>query len=276
MFTRTLRRLRYEPGAIAGAVILMLVVILSAIAPLVTQNPQSTDPLSRLAAPNGAHLLGTDNLGRDVLAQTMWGGRVALIISATSAAVAIILGYVIGVLAGYFRVFDSIVMRVMDGLMSFPSIILTISLIGVLGNGMIPLIIGLSVTMIPVVARIVRGTALAAKEFTMVESARAIGAKTPRILLRYIAPEGISVVIVQATMLLASGILAIAALSFLGIGLDPSTPSWGSALSSAQQYFNPAWWMAVFPGFAILITIFGFILLGDALRDVLDPRTSRS
>lgn len=269
---RVLRRLLRHKGAVAGAIILLIVLVVSLLAPLVEPNPSAVDPLNRLAPPGIGHPFGTDNLGRDVFAQTIWGGRAALLISLISTGLAVLIGYIIGVLVGYFHAVDNVLMRVMDGLMSFPSIVLMICLIGVLGNGLFPLILGLTIGMVPFVARVVRGSSLAAKELTMVESARAAGARTPYILARYIAPESVSVVLVQATMLLASGVLAVAALSFLGIGLDPSTPSWGSALSTAQQFFVPAWWMAVFPGLAILITILGFILLGDALRDVLDPK----
>ncbi|MCR6492215.1 ABC transporter permease [Cellulomonas sp. P24] len=194
-------------------------------------------------------------------------------IAVTSTLLAVTVGFIIGVLAGYFRTFDGVVMRVMDGLMSFPTVVLMISLVGVMGNGPTPLVVGMAITMVPATARLVRGTSLAAKQQTSVESARAIGTRVPRILLRYIAPEGVSVVIVQVTMSLATGILVIAALSFIGIGLDPSTPTWGGALSAAQQYFKPAWWMAVFPGLAIFVTVLGLVLLGDALRDVLDPRS---
>jgi peptide/nickel transport system permease protein len=269
---RVLRRLLRHRGAVAGALILLIVLVVSLLAPITAPNPATVDPLNRLVAPQMSHLFGTDNLGRDVFAQTIWGGRAALLISLVSTGLAVASGYVIGVIVGYFRTVDGVVMRIMDGLMSFPSIVLMICLIGVLGNGIFPLILGLTIGMVPFVARIVRGASLSAKELTMVESVRAAGARTPYILFRYIAPEAVSVVLVQATMLLASGVLAVAALSFLGIGLDPSVPSWGSALSTAQQYFVPAWWMAVFPGVAILITILGFILLGDALRDVLDPK----
>lgn len=271
MSKRATSRFLRHPGGVAGALILVAVVLISVLAPLISPSPGAVNPVNRLAPPNPEHLFGTDNLGRDVFAQTIWGGRSALLISVVAAAFGIVIGYVIGVCAGYFRAVDSPVMRIMDGLMSFPTIILMISLIGVLGNGVVPLIIGLAIAMTPAVARVVRSTSLAAKELTMVESARAIGARTPYVLLRYIAPEARSVITVQVVMLVAGGVLAIAALSFLGIGLDPEVPSWGMALSAAQQYYG-SWWMAVFPGVAILVTILGFILVGDALRDVFDPR----
>jgi peptide/nickel transport system permease protein len=270
MLKRVMPRFLRHGGGVAGATMILVVASVSLAAPLLAVNPEAVDPLGRLAAPSPEHLFGTDNLGRDVFAQTVWGGRSTLLISVLATVLGVTIGYAIGVCAGYFRLFDGPVMRVMDGLMSFPSIILMISLIGVLGNGVVPLVTGLTIGMVPAVARVVRSTALSTKELPMVESARAIGARTPYILLRYIAPSARSVVTVQAVMQLASGVGAIAALSFLGIGLDPQTPSWGMALSAAQQYFS-SWWMAVFPGIAILITILGFILVGDALRDVLDP-----
>lgn len=264
------RFLRHS-GGVAGVVLIMAIIALSITAPLFTQDPTFVDPLNRLAAPSLEHLFGTDNLGRDVFAQTLWGGRRILLICVLSTSLGVTIGYTLGVCAGYFRFLDGPVMRVMDGLMSFPSIVLMICLIGVMGNGLIPLVTGLTLGMIPAVARVVRSTSLSAKELTMVESARAIGGRTPYILWRYIAPAARSVVMVQAVMQLASGVGAIAALSFLGIGIDPRTPSWGGALSASQQYFD-AWWMAIFPGVAILLTILSFILIGDALRDVFDPR----
>lgn len=260
--------------ALVGGFALVMVAILSLAAPWLTEDPNAVDPRSRLMAPSAAHLFGTDNLGRDVFAQTMWGGRMALLISAVSTAIALLVGYTTGVVCGYFRGVDAVVMRVMDGLMSFPSVILMISLVGVLGNGVVPLVIGMSITLVPGIARLVRGAALSAKELTMVESARAVGARRSHILLRYIAPEGISTAIVQTTTALSGGILTIAALAFIGIGLDPSIPTWGGALSAAQQYFSPAWWMAVFPGVAIFVSVLGLVLVGDALRDVLDPRST--
>ena len=270
MLKRVVPRFLRHKGGVTGAVLILMIIAVSLAAPLLASEPGAVDPLNKLAAPSGANLFGTDSLGRDVFAQTVWGGRSTLLVCMFAAVLGIAIGYLIGICAGYFRWFDGPVMRVMDGVMSFPSIILMISLIGVLGNGLVPLIVGLTIGMVPSVARVVRSTALSAKELTMVESARAIGARTPYILFRYIAPSARSVVIVQAVMQLASAVSAVAALSFLGIGLDPQTPSWGMALSSAQQYFS-SWWMAIFPGAAILLTILGFILIGDALRDVLDP-----
>ncbi|WP_223627085.1 ABC transporter permease [Microbacterium sp. EST19A] len=274
-FARTSRALLREPNTLVGAGLLLLIIVISVAAPLINTDPNVVEPLNRLQSPSAEHLFGTDNLGRDVFGLTVWGGRAALLITVVSTAIAVLVGYVIGVLAGYYRGFDSVIMRIMDGLMSFPTVVLMISLVGVLGNGVAPLIVGMSIALVPATARLVRGAALSAKELTSVESARAIGARTPRILLRYIAPEGVSVIIVQSTMALATGILVIASLSFIGIGLDPSIPTWGGQLSSAQQYFNPAWWMAVFPGLAIFLTVLGLVLLGDALRDALDPRSSR-
>lgn len=264
------RFLRHKSG-VAGVVLIVAIIALSITAPLFTQDPTFVDPLNRLAPPSSDHLFGTDHLGRDVFAQVLWGGRQTLLIAVFASGIGITLGYILGVCAGYFRWLDSPIMRIMDGLMSFPSIILMICLIGVMGNGMVPLLTGLTLGMIPGAARVVRSTSLSAKELTMVESARSIGAKTPYILFRYIAPSARSVILVQAVMNLAGGVGAISALSFLGIGIDPRVPTWGGSLSASQQYFD-SWWMAIFPGIAILLTILGFIMIGDALRDVFDPR----
>jgi len=274
MWKRVAPRFLRHGGGMTGLVLIVFIIAISLLAPALTENPSAVDPLNRLAAPSSSHLFGTDHLGRDVFAQTLWGGRSTLTVTVLAAILGIAIGYIIGVCAGYFRLFDGPVMRVMDGLMSFPSIVLMISLVGVLGNGLVPLVTGLTIGMVPAVARVVRSTSLSAKELPMVESARAIGARTPYILMRFIAPSARSVVTVQAVMQLASGVSAIAALSFLGIGLDPDVPSWGAALSYAQQYFT-SWWMAIFPGLAILLTILGFVLIGDALRDVLDTAHER-
>ncbi|NDL55807.1 ABC transporter permease subunit [Phytoactinopolyspora sp. XMNu-373] len=258
----------------AGVLIISVVIALGLLAPLLGGDPARVDPANRLRPPSSEFLLGTDEMGRDLWTILLYGARTSIGIAGVCTLLAIILGYLAGVLSGYFPAVDAVVMRIMDGLMSFPNIILVMALIGVIGNGIGAVVFGLTVVLVPPMARVVRSATLAARELPMVESAVSLGARTRWILTKYVAPEAISVVIVQATMAFSMTVLSIAALSFLGIGLPPDVPSWGASLSSAQQYFNVAWWIGIFPGAAILVTVLGLILLGDGLRDVFDPRSS--
>lgn len=264
-----------DPSAMTGAGIIGIVVLLAIFAPVLGGDPNFVDPVNRLKAPQSAFPLGTDDLGRDMWTILLYGAQTALGIAGICSVLALAAGYLIGIICGYFPRVDSVAMRIIDGMMSFPNIILVMSLAGVLGRGMGPVVFGLTVVLIPPIARVVRSAALSVKSTAMVESARAIGAKDSWILSRYVAPEAVSVLIVQATMGFAATVLSIAALSFLGIGLPPDVPSWGASLSAAQKYISVAWWIGVFPGVAILITVLGLILLGDGLRDAMDPRSRR-
>jgi peptide/nickel transport system permease protein len=270
-----LKALLKNPSAMIGAGIITVVVLLALLAPLLGGDPNFVDPVNRLKSPRAEFPLGTDDLGRDMWTILLYGAQTALGIAGLCTVLAVVIGYVIGILCGYFPKLDAIVMRVIDGMMSFPNIILVMSLVGVLGRGLGPVVFGLTVVLIPPIARVVRSAALSVKSTAMVESARAIGAKDSWILTRYVAPEAVSVLIVQATMGFAATVLSIAALSFLGIGLPPDVPSWGASLSAAQKYIAVAWWIGVFPGVAILVTVLGLILFGDGLRDAMDPRARR-
>lgn len=261
--------------AMAGAALLGLMITLAVLAPLLGGDPHLVDPTSTLRPPSMSHWFGTDEKGRDLWTMVVHGARTSLAIGAVATALAVVTGYLLGVLCGYFRWVDAVVMRVVDGLMSFPSIVLVISLVGVLGDGVATMITGLTVVLIPMVTRVVRGAALAVKAMPMVESTTSLGSRTSWVLLRYVAPEALSVTIVQATLAFSVTVLSVAALSFLGIGLPPDVPSWGTSLSAAQQYFYSAWWIGVFPGLAIVLTVLGLVLLGDGLRDVFDPRSAR-
>jgi peptide/nickel transport system permease protein len=270
-----IKALLKNPSAMIGAGIITVVVLLALLAPILGGDPNFVDPVNRLKSPRAEFPLGTDDLGRDMWTILLYGAQTALGIAGLCTVLAVVIGYVTGILCGYFPKLDAIVMRVIDGMMSFPNIILVMSLVGVLGRGLGPVIFGLTVVLIPPIARVVRSAALSVKSTAMVESARAIGAKDSWILTRYVAPEAVSVLIVQATMGFAATVLSIAALSFLGIGLPPDVPSWGASLSAAQKYIAVAWWIGVFPGVAILVTVLGLILLGDGLRDAMDPRARR-
>lgn len=261
--------------AMAGAALLGLMIALALLAPLLGGDPYRVDPTITLRPPSASHWFGTDEKGRDLWTMVVHGARTSLAIGAVTTALAVVTGYLLGVACGYFRWVDAVVMRVVDGLMSFPSIVLVISLVGVLGDGVATMITGLTVVLIPMVTRVVRGAALAVKAMPMVESTTSLGSRTSWVLLRYVAPEALSVTIVQAALAFSVTVLSVAALSFLGIGLPPDVPSWGTSLSAAQQYFYSAWWIGVFPGLAIVATVLGLVLLGDGLRDVFDPRSAR-
>ncbi|GAA1440489.1 ABC transporter permease [Nocardiopsis tropica] len=271
----TLKSLLRDPSAVTGAAVVAVIALLAVFAPLLGGDPDLLRPSERLQAPHAGAPLGTDEQGRDMWTVLLYGARTSLGIATACTAIAVAVGFLVGVACGYFRWVDAVVMRVVDGLMSFPNIILVMSLVGVLGRGVGPVLFGLTVVLVPPIARVVRAAALGARSAPMVESARSLGARDSWLLFRYVAPESVSVLIVQATMGFAATVLSIAALSFLGIGLPPDVPSWGASLSAAQQYAAVAWWIGVFPGAAILLTVLGLILLGDGLRDAMDPRARR-
>jgi peptide/nickel transport system permease protein len=258
-----------------GVALVTAVALLALLSPVVGGDPDLLDARIRLQAPSAEHPLGTDDLGRDLWTMLLYGAQTSLVIAGLCSVLAAVLGFLIGITAGYFRAFDAVAMRVIDGMMAFPNIILVLSLVGVLGRGIGPVVFGLTIVLIPPIARVVRAAALGVKSSPMAESARAIGSGDGWVLARYVAPESASVLIVQVTQGFAQTVLSIAALSFLGIGLPPDVPSWGATLSAAQQYIQVAWWIAVFPGLAILLTVLGLILIGDGLRDAMDPRAMR-
>ncbi|WP_216660231.1 ABC transporter permease [Paenarthrobacter sp. CM16] len=264
------------PSPMIGAGILVVIILLAVLAPVLGGDPHLVDPANRLKPPSPQFALGTDESGRDLWTVLLFGAQTTLGIAGLCTLLAVAAGYVIGILCGYYRRFDAIAMRIIDGMMSFPNIILVMSLVGVLGAGMGPVIFGLTIVLVPAIARVVRGAALSAVGMPMVESVRSLGAKDGWILTRYVAPEAVSVLIVQTTLAFSQTVLSIAALSFLGIGLPPDIPSWGASLSAAQQYIYVGWWIAVFPGLAILLTVLGLVLIGDGLRDVFDPRAKRN
>lgn len=273
---KRLRQLATMPSPMIGAGILTAIILLALFAPALGGDPYMVDAANRLKPPSAQFALGTDESGRDLWTVLLFGAQTTLGIAGLCTLIAVVAGYLIGILCGYYRRFDAIAMRIIDGMMSFPNIILVMSLVGVLGAGMGPVVFGLTVVLVPAIARVVRGAALSAVGMPMVESVRSLGARDGWILTRYVAPEAVSVLIVQTTLAFSNTVLSIAALSFLGIGLPPDVPSWGASLSAAQQYIYVGWWIAVFPGLAILLTVLGLVLIGDGLRDVFDPRAKRN
>ena len=227
----------------------------------------------RLQGPSAEHWLGTDEYGRDILARLIHGSRISLVVGLVSVSISLVVGGLCGALAGYYGgIIDNVIMRVMDVLLAVPSILLSIALVSAMGTSVTNMMLAISISNIPPFARIVRSAVLTIKNEEYIEAARAIGASDKRIILKHILPNCMAPIIVQATLSIAGSILAIASLSFIGLGISPPTPEWGSMVSTGRQYFRAAWWVCAFPGFAIMLTILSLNLLGDGLRDALDPK----
>ena len=270
------RTLLANPVAMVSAAVLLIAVLTAAAAPLLTpHDPTFLDPGVRLQGPSADHPLGTDDVGRDVLSRVLHGGRVSLLIGVSVTAAAAFLGSVLGLLSGYYRRFDTPIMRTLDGLMAFPSILLAIAIMASLGPSTFNVFLALVVVYTPTVARLVRSTTLVTKQQPYVESARAAGLTDRAILLRYVYANGLSPLIVQCTFVVAFAIISEASLSFLGAGVDPETPTWGNMLRDGQRVLQRAGWLAVFPGSALVLVVLTLNLLGDGLRDALDPRARR-
>ncbi|MDI3339856.1 MAG: ABC transporter permease [Sphaerobacter sp.] len=267
---------RHVSGVI-GAVGILLVVLVALLAGiLATHSPTATDATNRLLGVGvDGHLFGTDNLGRDVFSRTVYGTRVSLIVGFGVSLVAIVAGVAFGLVAGYYRRVDSLLMRLMDALMAFPGIVLAIGIMAVLGQSLVNVIVALGIVYMPRVARLVRSVVLGLRERQFVESARALGLPDRRILVRHILPNTWSPVIVQATFIFAEGVLGEAALSFLGIGPPPTIPSWGNMLGEARQFIREAPLLMIFPGTALTLMVLSLNLVGDGIRDLLDPRLRR-
>ncbi len=266
---------RYPLVAIAG-VILAAIVLAAVFAPLMgTRDPTSMSPLQRLRPPSDAYWLGTDHLGRDVWSRLVFGARVSVIVGLAVAALSVGLGLVIGLVAGYIRWLDAIVMRIMDGLMAIPGILLAIALVSVSGASLWTVIIAIMVPEIPRVVRLVRSVVLTVREEPYVEAAVSVGTKLPLILIRHILPNCIPPLIVQATYVAASAMLTEAILSFLGAGTPPIIPSWGNMVAEGRLLFQIQPWNLLWPGIALAVTILSVNVLGDGLRDRLDPKLAK-
>jgi peptide/nickel transport system permease protein len=251
---------------------IMLFIILTPI--LVKHDPATTDVMSRMQAPSAEHLFGTDNLGRDVFSRVLYGARVSLLVGATVAIISGIIGTLIGLVSAYFKFLDNLLMRLMDGIMAIPEILLAIALVAAFGPSTKNIIIALSIIFIPTIARTVRSAALSVKEEPFIESLTASGAKSGRIIFNHILPNCISPLLVQITFVFAYSIIVEASLSFLGVGTPPPTPTWGAILQEGSAVVDVAWWMTLFPGLAIMIMVIGLNLLGDGIRDFLDPHSN--
>lgn len=270
------RMLKKNKMALLGLVILCILVLLALFADVIANYDTvviKQNLGSRLQGPSASHWLGTDEFGRDIFARLIHGARVSLKVGIIAVGISIVCGGTLGALAGYYGgKLDNIIMRIMDIFLAVPSILLAIAIVSALGPSIINLMVAISVSNIPRYARIVRASVLSIRDQEFVEAAKAIGASNARIIFRHIIPNSLAPVIVQGTLGVASAILSTAGLSFIGLGIQPPAPEWGSMLSGGRQYLRYAWWVTTFPGVAIMITILSLNLLGDGLRDALDPR----
>ena len=241
---------------------------------MVSDNPTRMDFSAQLSPPSEEYLLGTDELGRDLLSRILFGSRISLYVAITVSISSGLIGFIIGATSAYYGRLDILLMRLLDGWMAFPPLLLALLVAATLGTTLNNLILALSIVYIPRIARVVRGAVLEIKETDYVESARALGSSDLRIIARHIAPNVLAPFIVQVTITLAYSILAEASVSFVGVGVPPPTPSWGNILSDARTYFQRAPWL-IMPGVMIVITVLGFNMVGDGLRDLLDPKTGK-
>jgi ABC-type dipeptide/oligopeptide/nickel transport system permease subunit len=270
-----LRRALTARGAKFGAIVLLAVLLMALFAPLLAPyDPLKQDLNDVLAAPNAQHLLGTDNNGRDVLSRVIWGTRVSLIAGVVSVTMAVIVGCLIGLAAGYWGgQVDGVLMRLIDAVLSFPALVLALALGAVLGAGLGGVLIALAVVYTPTFARLMRGQVLTVRAREYVQAARVLGGADWWILQRHILPNSASPIVVQASLSVGFAILAEASLSFLGLGVQPPDPSWGSMINTGRGYLQQAPWIVFGPGAALFVTVLGMNFVGDAVRDALDPRS---
>ncbi|WP_027633781.1 ABC transporter permease [Clostridium hydrogeniformans] len=270
------RRLKRNKPAMIGLVVICLLIILAVIAGFIADYDNvviKQNLEERLQGPSSKYILGTDEFGRDIFARLIHGARVSLRVGILAVGIAIVIGGSLGAIAGYYGgVLDNVIMRIMDVFLAVPSILLAISIVSALGPSLFNLMLSIGISSVPSYARIVRASVLSIREQEFIEAAKAIGANDFRLVMRHIIPNSLAPVIVQATLGVAGAILSTAGLSFIGLGIQPPDPEWGAMLAGGRQYLRDAWHVTTFPGIAIMITILSLNLLGDGLRDALDPR----
>ncbi len=272
----SLRRLFRNKAILIGAIILAVVLVAAVLAPwFAPYAPNKLSIVNKLKAPSLAHLFGTDEFGRDIFSRAIYAGRISLLVSLGVVCISTVLGVILGVAAGFFRKLDAPISRLLDAMMSFPDILLAIALVAALGPSLTTVILALGITYAPRLARIVRGSTLVLRELPYIEAAVAMGLPTWQILTRHVLLNLASPILVQATFVFASAMLAEASLSFLGVGVSTDMPTWGTMLASGREYMNNAPWLMVFPGLAIVFSVLALQLLGDGLRDLVDPRLAK-
>ncbi|MDI3341372.1 MAG: ABC transporter permease [Sphaerobacter sp.] len=268
------QRLRANRLALVGAGIVLSLVVMAVVAPVISPH----DPVEMVLAdqflpPSRSHPFGTDEFGRDILTRIFYGARISLRVGVVAVGIAGVVGSLVGLCAGYFgKWVDLISQQIIDVMLAFPGLLLALAIIAVLGSSLTNVMIAVGIGSVPSYARLMRGQVLSLKQKEYVEAARAMGAGHWRILSRHILPNAVSPIIVLASLGIASSILSAAALSFIGLGAQPPTPEWGAMLAAGRDYLRDEWWIATFPGIAIALTVFGFNVLGDGLRDALDPK----
>jgi peptide/nickel transport system permease protein len=272
--TANARRVLQNRGAVAGLCVLAVLALAALAAPVLPlANPIQIDASHALYSPGTPYLFGSDQYGRDVLSRVVYGGRVSLVVGPIAVAIALVPGVAVGLLAGFYgRWLDVLLMRVVDVMLAFPGILLALGIVAVLGPSLTSLMIAVGISSIPTYARLTRASVLSARENLYVDAARVVGAPDRTILLRHILPNVVAPVIVVGTLGVGAAILVAATLSFLGLGSQPPTAEWGRMLSEGRQYLREQWWIATFPGLAIMLTVLALNMLGDGLRDALDPR----
>jgi peptide/nickel transport system permease protein len=274
--TGLVEAIRRHPTVTAGMTIMALLVLMAVLAPyLWTVDPMKLEPRFRLKPPSERNWFGTDHLGRDLYSRVIYGSRVSLQVGFAVAVVATLIGTVIGLVAGFVRWIDAVVMRIMDGLMAVPGVLLAIALMALTRASLETVVIAIVIPEVPRVVRLVRSVVLTLREQPFVEAAEAIGTRFHRLLLRHILPNAVAPLIVQATYICASAMILEAILSFLGAGTPPTIPSWGNIMAEGRQFVRVAFWVLGFPGLFLTLTVLAVNLLGDGLRDMLDPRMRR-
>jgi peptide/nickel transport system permease protein len=265
-----------HPVILIGGTVLLLFIVIALLAPLLLPDPTPINPVQRLRTPSLENLFGTDQFGRSTLSRTLNGTRISLTVGILVAVVTTAIGLLFGLFAGFLRRIDNVIMRLMDGIMAIPGILLAIALMSLFGSSIQNVVVAISIAEIPRMARIVRSSVLVIREQPYVEAAVTNGTKLPRLLWRHVLPNIAAPVIVQATYVFASAMIVESVLSFLGAGTPPTIPSWGNMLAEGRQYLQRAPWTIAFPGACLALLVLTVNVLGDALRDALDPRLSRS
>ena len=266
-------RLITRKTVMAGVLILLVVAALAILAPLIAPySPSRLSVVNRLKPPSGIYWFGTDEFGRDVFSRTIYAGRLSLLVGASVVAFAAVFGVTLGLVAGFFRRLDTPIARIIDAMMAFPDILLAIALVAALGPSLVTVIVALGIVYTPRLARIVRASTLVIRELPYVEAARALGVPTWRIMTRHVLRNLVSPILVQGTFIFAYAMLAEAGLSFLGLGVSPEVPTWGTMIAAGRQYIGQADWMTLFPGIAIILSVLSLQMVGDGFRDLLDPR----
>jgi peptide/nickel transport system permease protein len=269
-----LRRALHSKGAVGGLTILLLLALAALVAPVLPlADPIQIDPSHALYSPGSPFLFGSDQYGRDVFSRVVFGSRVSLVVGPIAVGIALVPGVTVGLLAGYYgRWVDGVLMRIVDVMLAFPGILLALGIVAVLGPSLTTLMVAVGISSIPTYARLTRASVLSAREQLYVDAARVVGASDGAILVRHILPNVVAPILVVGTLGVGAAILIAATLSFLGLGSQPPVPEWGRMLSEGRQYLREQWWIATFPGLAIMLTVLALNMLGDGLRDALDPR----